>query len=207
MLLFLEHFSVAACAISGALAARGRSVDLFGVLVLALVTAFGGGTVRDVCLGVTPFWIKTHGHVITALTAGLATFLLARRRDLPGALLELADAVGLALFVLIGTEKALDGCGAAPLAAVALGVITGVAGGVMRDVLLNEVPLVFRREIRLYATAAAAGAAVFVLLRQFAPGIASRWAVLTGSAVVLALRLAAVRWQLALPEFEDKRPS
>lgn len=204
----IEQTSIAAAAISGALAARGRGVDLFGVLVLALVTSFGGGTVRDLCLGDTPvFWIQNSSLVVTALLAGFATFFIARSRDypLPPWLLELADAIGLAFFTLLGSQKALVGFSATPLAAVALGTVTGVCGGMFRDVLLNEIPLVFRKEIRLYATAAATGAGVFVVLKLYFPDIPPNWTFLTGAAIVLALRLAAVRWSIVLPEFEDRR--
>lgn len=204
----LEHSSVAASAIAGAVAARGRKVDLFGVLVLAFVASFGGGTLRDVCLGDTPvFWIRNSSHVFTVLIAGFITFVVARFRDLPlpGWLLELADAIGLALFAIFGTQKAFTQFGATPLAAVALGTVTGVAGGLLRDVLLNEIPLVFRKEIRLYGTAAIVGCTVFVALLNYVPALPSPWPFLIGSAVILSLRLAAVRWKLALPEFHDLR--
>jgi uncharacterized membrane protein YeiH len=117
---------------------------------------------------------------------------------------ELADAFGLALFALMGTAKGLSH-GAGGVIAVALGTITGVAGGVVRDVLLNELPLVFRREIRLYATAAIAGAAVFTLLRAVRPQ--ADWAILVGMGVTLLLRLAAIRWELSLPEFAKRTDS
>ncbi len=204
----LEHSSVAAAAISGAVAARGRQIDLFGVLVLGFVASFGGGTIRDVCLGDTPvFWIRESRMVVTAIVATLVTFVVARFRDLPlpGWLLELADAIGLALFTVSGTHKAFAQYGATPLAAVALGTVTGVAGGLLRDVLLNEIPLVFRKEIRLYATAAAVGAAIYVAIAKYLPSLAEPWPFLIGSGVILALRLAAVRWKLVLPEFHDLR--
>ena len=208
LLTFLEHSSVAASAISGAVAARGRQVDLFGVLVLAFVASFGGGTIRDVCLGDTPvLWIRDSSLVVTAIIAALVTFVVARFRDLPlpGWLLELADAIGLALFAIMGTQKALEQFQATALASVALGTVTGVAGGLLRDVLLNEIPLVFRKEIRLYATAAAVGAAVYVLLVKFAAPLPAPWPFLISASTILALRLAAVRWKLVLPEFHDLR--
>jgi len=199
----LEHFGVAVCAIAGVLAARGRGVDLFGVTVLALVTAFGGGTIRDLCLGATPvFWIQNPDYVLTALTAALGTFILARWFELPKSLLEYSDAVGLAMFTIIGAQKSIA-LGAGGLIAVALGTITGVAGGIVRDVLLNELPLVFRKEIRLYATAAVAGASVFVIARLVfkQPVIGA----LAGAATTLILRLAAMHWRLVLPEFRTKQ--
>jgi uncharacterized membrane protein YeiH len=208
LITILEHTSIVAAAVSGALAARGRGVDLFGVLVLAVVASFGGGTLRDVCLGATPvFWIRDSSHVVTALTAGLLTFFIGRSRDypLPPWLLELADAIGLALFATIGTQKAFVQFNATPLAAVALGVVTGVCGGVFRDVLLNEIPVVFRKGIKLYATAAVIGTSVYIILRKTLPAFPESAAFLIGTAVILALRLAALRWSLMLPEFEDRR--
>ncbi|MBI3877014.1 MAG: TRIC cation channel family protein, partial [Verrucomicrobia bacterium] len=136
-----------------------------------------------------------------ALAAGLATFFLARRIEPPLKALEFADAFGLALFTMLGAAKSLD-FKAAPVIAVTLGTMTGVAGGMLRDVLLNELPLVFRREIRLYATAAIAGATVFVLAQRFAPD--ASWPLLLGVGTTLALRLAAIRWDLSLPLFETR---
>ena len=209
-IVWFEHSSVAAAAISGVLAARGRRIDLFGVSVLALVTAFGGGTVRDLCLGDTPvFWIRNSDHVITALIFAFLTFFTARSRQLPMPpwLLELADAIGLSLFAIIGAEKALVQFQATPLAAVALGTVTSVSGGILRDVILNEIPLVFRREIKLYAVAAMAGATLFVILEKYVPSMSHPWPFLISVGTILALRLAAIRWSLALPEFIDRRRS
>lgn len=197
---FLEHFGVAVSAVAGVLAARGRQVDLFGVVVLALVTALGGGTIRDVCLGATPvFWVQDPRYVLTAVLAGLATFAFARRRDPPMNLLEIADAFGLAFFTMVGARKSLSH-EAGPTIAIALGTITGVAGGILRDVLLNELPLVFRKAIRLYATAAMLGAGVYLALRL--AHLREPWPVLVGMLTTLGLRLAAIRWNWALPVFD-----
>jgi uncharacterized membrane protein YeiH len=136
------------------------------------------------------------------LTAAV-TFIAARCWDAPARLLLVLDACGLALFTVVGTEKALTAL-AAPGVAVMLGVMTGVAGGIIRDVLTGEVPLVFRPLTYLYATAAFCGAITLVLL---APRMPSRLA--AGSiaiAVTLALRLAAIRWRLRLPEFRTRKP-
>jgi len=125
----LEHFGVAVGAITGALAARGKRVDLFGVLVLALVAAFGGGTIRDLILGDRPiFWVRDGSFVLTAAAAGFVTFFIARLREMPRNVLLIADALALAFFTVLGAEKALT-FNVAPHIAVAMGVITGVAGG------------------------------------------------------------------------------
>jgi uncharacterized membrane protein YeiH len=201
MQFILEHLGVAVAAVTGVLAARGKQVDLFGVLVLALVTALGGGTIRDVALGVRPvFWVSDGSYVLTAVITALATFFLARVRPLPRQILLVADACALAFFTMVGTRKALD-FSVAPHIAVAMGVITGVAGGMCRDVLTGEIPLVFRRAIYLYATAAMVGAVVFVGLEKWLPGHPANLPL--GAAITLALRLAAMRWKLGLPVYSD----
>jgi uncharacterized membrane protein YeiH len=199
---WIEYFAVAICAVSAVLAAEGKGMDLFGVMVLALVTAIGGGTIRDLCLGVQPlFWIAEPMHVWTALAAAVITFGLVRFAHLPHRLLTLADAFGLALFGIVGTEKALA-LGTPGIVAILLGIVTGVAGGILRDVLRGEIPWVFKPEVNLYATAVFAGALVFVLLRQWLPASEGhRYIAMT---VILLLRLAAMRWHWRLPSFKTR---
>lgn len=199
---WLEHFAVAVSAISGVLAARGKRVDLFGVLVLALVTAFGGGTVRDLLVGDLPVvWIREPSLLLNATVVAVVTFFVRHLRDLPPNFLLVADAFALALFTIVGTRKgvALD---FAPPVAVMLGVITGVAGGIIRDVLTGEVPLVFQPKIYLYATAALAGATVFVLANQQWP----KQPVVTIACVllILGMRVAAISYKLELPVLEPE---
>jgi uncharacterized membrane protein YeiH len=164
---YLEQFGVTIAAITGVLAARGKQVDLFGVIVLALVTAFGGGTIRDLTLGDVPvFWTKDPRFFLNAAVTAVILFYVVRYHELPTTVLLVADAFVLALFTMLGTRKGLAS-GAAPPIAVAMGVITGVAGGILRDLLMSEIPLVFRPEIYLYATAAFFGATVFVMLGRW----------------------------------------
>lgn len=201
----MEHFAVAVAAVSGVLAGRGKQVDLFGVFVLALVTAFGGGTLRDLMVGDLPVaWIRDTPLLGTASTAAVVTFFAARFFEMPRNLLLVADAFALALITMIGARKAL-GFDVAPSVAVAMGVISGVAGGIVRDVLTGEIPLVLRPQIYLYATAAMLGATVFVLMTQ--GGQPPQVALLTGATVTLALRLAAIRWKLRLPVFNAMAPA
>lgn len=198
----LEHFGVAVAAITGVLAARGKRVDLFGVLVLAVVTAFGGGTVRDLCLGSVPvFWVRDPHFLLNAAAVAVLAFVIARFRAFPETALLVADAFALAFFTLVGVKKALAFQVAPPIA-VAMGVITGVVGGMLRDVLTGEIPLVFRQQIYLYATAALCGALAYVLLK----GWVARDPVITviGIGITLGLRLGAIRWKLSLPEFNVK---
>ena len=195
---WIEYLACAVCAISGVLAAEGKRIDLFGVVVLALVTAVGGGTIRDVCLDTQVFWLKDPGTLLSALLAALATFLLVRVTRLPGRALLIADAFGLALFGIVGTEKALL-LGASGVSAIILGIVTGVAGGILRDVLRSEIPWVFRAEVRWYATTVFFGSLVFVLLHHWLPPAESHRYI--GMSVILLLRLAAMRWGLRLPIF------
>ncbi len=198
----IDHFGVAVASISGVLAARGRRIDLFGVVVLALVTAFGGGTVRDVTLGDVPvFWVRDIGFIANAAATAVATFFIARSFALRSGVLMVADALVLALFTMAGAEKAMA-LHTTPAAVVFMGVTTGVAGGIMRDLLTGQIPLVFRRQIYLYATASFVGASSYLLLRMLdAPARAS---VLVGLVVTLAARLAGIRWRIALPLFETR---
>jgi uncharacterized membrane protein YeiH len=198
----LEQFGIAGSAVTGVLAARGKRIDLFGALVLALVTAFGGGTVRDLLVGDTPVaWLLAPEYLLNATISALVAFFAVRVWDFPRQVLLVTDAFALALFTMIGARKgiALQFSGSV---AVLLGVVTGVAGGILRDVLTGEVPLVFQPEIRLYATAALCGAGAFVFLRQ--AGTMDSAATIVGVALVLALRLAGIRWRLSLPLFDAR---
>jgi len=203
-----QHFGVVVGAISGVLAAGHKRIDLFGVIVLGLVTALGGGTLRDVVLGPDPslgcsavFWIRDSNYVVTGLVASVVMFFIARRWAMPQKLLAVADAFVLAAFTILGAEKALA-FQAGEVNAVVLGVITGVAGGIVRDVLVGEIPIVFRQETYFYATAAFAGATAFVLLQPWLPG-SSVVAWLVGAGITLVLRFVAIQWKLSLPVFRS----
>ena len=200
----LDHFGVAVAAVTGVLAARGKQVDLFGVIVLALVTAFGGGTIRDLTLGTLPvFWVVNSDFLINAVVTAVVTFYLVRYHELPGTVLMVADAFVLAIFTIAGARKGLSAA-VAPSIAVAMGVITGVVGGILRDLLIGEIPLVFRPEIYLYATAAFFGSCVYVLAERslWIPGDERN--IFIGAGSVLVLRLAGIRWRIALPMFRPK---
>jgi uncharacterized membrane protein YeiH len=200
---WIEYLACVVCAISGVLAAEGKQIDLLGVLVLALVTAVGGGTIRDICLHTQVFWLRKPGTVLSASLAALGAFLAVRFVTMPGRALLVADAFGLALFGIVGTEKALI-LGASPVAAVLLGIVTGVAGGVMRDVLLSQIPWVFRAEVQLYATTVFFGALVYVPLQHWFSNAESNRFI--GMGVILLLRLLAMRFGLRLPVFRMRGP-
>lgn len=197
MIYWLDLFGIAVFACSGALAAGQRRMDLFGVVVLAFVTAVGGGTVRDLVLGNTPvFWVRDPVYVWVALGAGVATFTIAHFHRLRSETLVIADAFGLAVFTVIGTRLGVDQLGPGVIATMT-GVMSGVVGGVIRDVFANRVPLVFQRE--LYASAALLGAIVLQLMDAY--GVAPPVPALVAGAMVLGLRFAAVKWQLHLPVY------
>ncbi|MGE9271338.1 MAG: trimeric intracellular cation channel family protein [Verrucomicrobiales bacterium] len=193
---WIEYVAVSACAVTAVLAADGKGMDLFGALVLALVTAVGGGTIRDLCLDAPLFWIEQPLYLWTALAAAFGAFVLVRFVNLPHRTLSFIDAWGLALFGIMGTEKALV-FEVPNVVAVLLGIVTGVAGGILRDVLRNEVPLVFRKDASLYATAVFAGALLFVVFRANLPD--AKWHRWLAMALIVSLRLAAMRWNWRLP--------
>lgn len=188
--------AVAMMAAAGVLEAGRKRFDLFGMVVVALAAALGGGSLRDVLLERPVFWVADQTYLIAALIAAMLTFFLARIFALPARLFLIPDAAGLALFTISGTKAALV-WGAPWLVASFMGVITGVMGGILRDVLCNEEPLVFQGT--LYATAAWAGALVFLGLMTWRidPGMAA----VAGGVLIFVLRVAAIRWEIALPRF------
>ncbi|WP_261816662.1 TRIC cation channel family protein [Vibrio gallicus] len=202
LLYSIDLFGTAIFAISGVLLAGRLKMDPFGVLVLASVTAIGGGTIRDMMIGATPvFWIHDNNYIWVIILTSLATMLIVRRpKRIPWYVLPVCDAIGLAAFVGIGVEKALS-YQASYLIAVMMGVLTGCGGGIIRDILAREIPMVLRSEV--YATACIAGGAIHTGLLTF--GFTSNNAMLGGIFVTLAIRLAAIRWHLSLPTFALKR--
>lgn len=188
--------AVAMMAAAGVLEAGRKRFDLFGMVVVALAAALGGGSLRDVLLDRPVFWVADQTYLVAALIAAMLTFFLARIFTLPARLFLIPDAAGLALFTISGTKAALA-WGAPWLVASFMGVITGVVGGILRDVLCNEEPLVFQGT--LYATAAWTGALVFLGLGawEIDPGLAA----VAGGALIFVVRVAAIRWEIALPRF------
>jgi len=188
---------VAVFAVSGALAAGRKGLDLLGVIVLATVTAIGGGTLRDVLLDRYPvFWIARPGYLYVIIVAALVTVAYSSRLRPPERSLAVADALGLAVFTISGAQIA-EGLDHPGVVVVIMGTLTGVAGGVVRDVLSAEIPMVLRRG-RIYATAAIAGAVLYLLLQD---PLGRAPAALAGMCCVAGLRLAAIAWDLSLPVF------
>jgi len=187
---------------AGALAAAPKKLDMFGAIVVGVVTALGGGTVRDAILGTRSFWVDDPVWVLVSFGAATATFFVARRVRFREGLMLVLDALGLAMFAIVGCQKALA-LDLSYSVIVLMGVITGVAGGIVRDLLCDEIPMVFKRG-ELYATAALAGCVVFVAL--IALGVNEPIAALVGVAIALATRLAALKWRIMLPLFRVREP-
>lgn len=201
LILSLDLMGTVVFALSGVLVARRLQMDGFGLLVLASVTAIGGGTIRDLVLGVRPvFWVVDSLYLWVILGTCILAIPLAQMlsRARVSWLLLRADALGLATFTVIGANKALA-LGAPAIVAVGMGVLTGVGGGVIRDLLAREVPMVLCREI--YATACIVGGGVFVLVHTATGNVS--FAMLAGMLVTLLIRLAALRWNWHLPTFGD----
>jgi uncharacterized membrane protein YeiH len=194
---YIDLLGTLVFAISGALAASDKNVyrDIFGITFTGFVTAVGGGTLRDMILGTRPAWVAD-GNYLVAITVGVLVaiffkyYILKYRRTF-----FLFDTLGIALYTVVGVQKSLE-FGVSPLAAIIMGMFTAVMGGVIRDTLINEIPLIFRKEI--YATACLSGAAVFVLLKLFEvdDNINSFISVF----VIILVRTIAVKYKLTLPK-------
>ncbi len=196
---WITQLAVAVSAAAGVLEAGKKRFDLFGMLLIAFAAALGGGSLRDLLLDCPVFWVTDQTYLLVTLGAGLATFFAARWVRLPPNLFLIPDAAGLALFTVAGTNVALA-VNMPWLVASFMGVITGVMGGVLRDVLCNEEPLVFRGT--LYATVAWLGALLLILAIGYGaePGVAA----IAAGVLIFAARLIAIRWDIGLPTFQSR---
>lgn len=194
MLYLLDLLGTVVFAMTGSLVARRKQLDIFGVVVIAFVTAVGGGTLRDMILGNTPvFWVTNPTYIIAVLVGVLLTIVLVRFKLMPNRPLLIADACGLALFTVIGTQVALN-LSMHWSIAIVMGVMSSVAGGMIRDVLSDDIPLVLRREI--YATASLIGSiAYLVIVYMGFPTIA----IAVSMTLTLVLRLTAIWRGWSLP--------
>ncbi len=188
----LDFLGVFVFALSGGVLAARKDMDLFGFVVMALLPAVGGGTLRDLVLDVPVFWLADPRYLYITLLAALLSFSLHRQLLRSGGLRRWFDAVGLSVFCVLGTQKALAITGDTTIAVV-MGVISAVAGGILRDTIANDLPLILRREI--YATAAFVGALVFVLLAS----VNLTAATLLGATAALGLRALGIVRGLELP--------
>lgn len=197
ILLVLDLIGVAVFAISGALEAARRQMDPIGFIVIGTATGIGGGTLRDLVLGVRPvFWVQDQLFLITCVVASVSVFWWAKALRSRFAVLLWMDAIGMAMFAVAGTQKA-TALGAPGFVAALMGVMTACFGGLMRDVLCGEKPLIFHKEI--YATAALLGAVAFLGLR--AAGLPQELQAGLAFLVALGVRAAAIRWGWSLPRY------
>ncbi|WP_347158724.1 trimeric intracellular cation channel family protein [Pontibacter chitinilyticus] len=190
----LDLLGTFAFAISGFRLASGKHIDWFGAYVIGLVTAIGGGTIRDLLLGIRPFWMLNASYLLTTGVALLSVILFKAKLLRLGHTLFIFDTVGLGLFTTVGIAKSFN-AGLPFWVCIMMGAITGTAGGVIRDVLINEVPLLFRKDI--YALACIAGGLVFFLCYKFdfLVPVVEVLAALT----VIIIRVIAVKFHIQLP--------
>lgn len=184
-------------AMSGVITASERRMDIFGASVIGFVTAVGGGTIRDILIGSTPVGWMLNSDYLFVISAGILTALFLHKHISRWyKTMFIFDTVGIGLFTLLGMQKTLT-FGLSPTVAVMMGTVSAVFGGVVRDVLVNRVPLIFRKEV--YATACLAGAIFYAIVEPFYPG--NIWTVMLSMAIIIAIRVTAVRrnWALPLP--------
>lgn len=197
---FLDIIGTMAFAMSGALTAMSKKLDPFGVFIIAFVTAVGGGTLRDVLIGRTPVgWMLDLKYVYVIFIGFVLAIIFRKKLDKLRTSLFLFDTIGLGVFTLIGLEKGLE-IGLHPVICVALGTMTACFGGVIRDILCNEIPVIFRREI--YATLCIVGGVLFFILRSM--NLENDLLYLLSSSIIISLRLMAVKFKWYLPAFENQ---
>ncbi|MBF0695273.1 MAG: trimeric intracellular cation channel family protein [Flavobacterium sp.] len=191
---YLEILGTVAFAISGALTAMSKKLDPFGVLVIAFVTAVGGGTLRDVMIGRTPVaWMLQLDYVYLILLGFILALVFRKKLDRMRVSLMLFDTIGLGVFTLIGLQKGVE-TGLHPIICIALGTMTACFGGVLRDILCNDIPVIFRREI--YATICILGGMIFFVLQEFQ--LSDDLIYLITSLIMISIRLLAVKFHWSL---------
>ena len=196
----LDIIGTMAFAMSGALMAMNKKLDPFGVFIIAFVTAVGGGTLRDIMIGRTPVgWMRDLNYVYVIAIGFILAILFRKKFYKLRTSLFLFDTIGLGVFTLIGLEKGIS-IGLHPVICIALGTMTACFGGVIRDILCTEIPVIFRREI--YATICILGGIVFFLLRKL--DLDNDVLYLTTSLVIISVRLMAVKFKWYLPTLEHK---
>jgi len=197
----IDILGTIAFAISGVLVAMDKKLDLFGVFIIAFVTAIGGGTLRDLLIGNTPvIWMRESVYVFTILGAVIFAIVFRERLRYLRKSLFLFDTIGIGLYTMVGIEKGLQ-AELLPIMCIALGTITASFGGVIRDILCNEIPVIFRKEI--YATACILGGISYFLVRKLP--IVDEYVYVIGFSIVIVIRLLAVRFKIALPSIYRKK--
>ena len=193
----LDLLGTMAFAISGALAAMNRKLDLFGIFIIAFVTAVGGGTLRDVLIGNTPvMWMENTLYIYIIGVVSILAIIFRNKIYYLKTSLFLFDTIGLGVFTITGVEAGLQN-NLDPIVCIALGAMTGTFGGVIRDILCNEIPVIFRREI--YATASITGGLAFILLMSV--GLNQDIIYIVTSLIVISIRLVVVKYKISLPTY------
>ncbi|WP_282088753.1 trimeric intracellular cation channel family protein [Aquimarina algiphila] len=193
----LDILGTVAFAISGALSAMNRRFDLFGIFIIAFVTAIGGGTIRDILIGNTPVsWMQniTTMYLISGVT--IFSIIFRNKLDYLKGSLFLFDTIGLGIFTITGVETGIN-AGLEPIVSIALGATTGCFGGVIRDILCNEIPVIFRKEI--YATASIAGGICFMVL--YSLNLDQNITYISTALLIIIIRLLVVKYRVSLPLF------
>jgi len=191
----IDILGTIAFAISGVLIAFNKKMDLFGILIIAFVTAVGGGTLRDLLIGETPVsWMKDMTFTYVIITSAIFAIIFRSKINYLRTSLFLFDTIGIGLYTVVGIEKGLN-AGLHPIICIALGTITASFGGVIRDILCNEIPVIFRKEI--YATACILGGITYFLLSELP--IENNLVFIIAGIVVILTRLLAVKFKIALP--------
>lgn len=191
----IDILGTIAFAISGVLVAMEKKLDLFGVLIIAFVTAVGGGTLRDMLIGNTPVvWMRESVYIFTILGTVVFAILFVNQLKYLRKTLFLFDTIGIGLFTMVGIEKGLS-AELTPIMCIILGTITASFGGVIRDILCNEIPVIFHKEI--YATACILGGVSYFLLIQLP--IDGAYAYITAILIIILVRILAVKFHIALP--------
>lgn len=197
----IDILGTVAFAISGVLVAMEKRLDLFGVLIIAFVTAIGGGTLRDLLIGNTPVgWMQDMTYVVTIFVSVVFAIIFVNKLKYLRKSLFLFDTIGIGLYTMVGVEKGLE-AELLPIMCIFLGTMTACFGGVTRDILCNEIPVIFRKEI--YATACLLGGASYFLFTQFP--IEDSYAYVAAILVVIVLRLIAVKFDVRLPSIYKKQ--
>lgn len=193
----LDLLGTIAFAISGALSAMNRRLDLFGIFIIAFVTAIGGGTIRDILIGNTPVtWMENTIYIYVIGFVTILAIIFRKNLDHLKKSLFLFDTIGLGIFTITGVEIGIQN-DLNPIICITLGAITGTFGGVIRDILCNEIPVIFRKEI--YATACIVGGLAFIIFYEL--GMQQDVIYVITSLTVIIIRLLAVKFQISLPSF------
>lgn len=190
-----------AFAVSGVLVAMDKRLDLFGVLIIAFVTAIGGGTLRDLLIGNTPVtWMRDLTYVTIIPITVLLTIIFSQQLKYLRKSLFLFDTIGIGLYTMLGIEKGLE-ANLSPVMCIALGTMTASFGGVLRDILCNEIPVIFRKEI--YATVCILGGTLYFVISQL--GVPEQYAYVAGILAVILMRILAVRFSIRLPNIYSSK--